>query len=159
MNFFANGGTNCGCGCNDYILILLLVCCCGCNICDILPWLLIMNCCGGHGVGCCKQQANKQKKHSLASAFFVVQRRGFAALKAFFLLRAKDQSLLCQWEVAKSSPYKLHQSFQSLSVFMENQISLDLVLQHIPFSFASNSHKSFLFSTKNISILYNFYNL
>ena len=55
-NFFANGGTNCGCGCgnNDYILILLLVCCYGCNICDILPWLLIMNCCGGHGMGCCK---------------------------------------------------------------------------------------------------------
>lgn len=50
--FFANGGTNCGCG-NDYILILLLVCCCGCNICDILPWLLIMNCCG-NGIGCCK---------------------------------------------------------------------------------------------------------
>ena len=58
--FFANGGTNCGCG-NDYILILLLVCCCGCNICDILPWLLIMNCCG-NGIGCCKQASARTTK-------------------------------------------------------------------------------------------------
>lgn len=95
MNFFANGGTNCGCGCNDYILILLLVCCCGCNICDILPWLLIMNCCGGHGVGCCKQQANKQKKHSLASAFFVVQVRYDALCKnEVFRCRVRKSAFL-----------------------------------------------------------------
>lgn len=53
--FFANGGTNCGSGNCDCLLLILLICCCGCNVCDVLPWLLIMNCCGSTGLGCgCK---------------------------------------------------------------------------------------------------------
>lgn len=46
---------------DNYIWLILLVCCCGNNLCDILPLLLILECCGcgcgntpkmfGHG-GC-----------------------------------------------------------------------------------------------------------
>lgn len=46
---------------DNYIWLILLVCCCGNNLCDILPLLLILECCGGcgntpkmfgHGCGC-----------------------------------------------------------------------------------------------------------
>jgi hypothetical protein len=31
---------------DNYLWIILLVCCCGNNLCDILPLLLILECCG-----------------------------------------------------------------------------------------------------------------
>ena len=36
---------------DNYIWLILLVCCCGNNLCDILPLLLILECCGGNGCG------------------------------------------------------------------------------------------------------------
>ncbi|MBQ4443337.1 MAG: hypothetical protein II896_01585 [Clostridia bacterium] len=48
---------------DNYLWIILLVCCCGNNLCDILPLLLILECCGGcnngpkmfgHNCGCGK---------------------------------------------------------------------------------------------------------
>ncbi len=37
-------------GNNDCLWLLLLMSCCGgCNICDILPIILIMNCCCNNG--------------------------------------------------------------------------------------------------------------
>lgn len=48
MNFFDGGNQGCGCGMfgGNNMWLLLLLCCCGnCSICDILPILLIMNCC------------------------------------------------------------------------------------------------------------------
>lgn len=54
--FFGNG-----CGCDNIVLLLLLLNCCSGNgmgcLCDILPILLILCCCGGGSIcgnNCCK---------------------------------------------------------------------------------------------------------
>ena len=36
---------------DNYIWLILLVCCCGNNLCDILPLLLVLECCQGNN-GC-----------------------------------------------------------------------------------------------------------
>ena len=36
---------------DNYIWLILLVCCCGSNLCDIWPLLLILECCQGNGIG------------------------------------------------------------------------------------------------------------
>ena len=60
MNFFTNGGTNNGCGCDIIYLLLLLNCCggmnfCGMGGCDIIWLILILNCLCGNNTPCgCK---------------------------------------------------------------------------------------------------------